>query len=352
MIANRMLLGAAAMMLATSVQAQDRYPLTVVPQGKGPYSFPDGYRTDFSKMQFQVAEKYAANIFVLRGNEGVDMTHPEAAGGRSAVLFGADGALIVDTEYPPTAEKQLKVVRSFTNAPIKYVINTHVHPDHVGSNAIFAKEGARIIASENLLAEMKPNPAAPPPASPPDPAGYPVQTYAYDPANPGKVALSLTLNGETVDVIPLGPGHTGGDSAVRFQKANVIMFGDVIRNFGGPFVDQGNGGSIAGVIATIDVLTKLANDKTTLAPGHGALMHKSDLVPLRAMFVDLMAKTKAMVDAGKTMKEVQDADPMKPYAASLPGYNQAAADRFVEELYLEAKGLPPLVNGRRAFPKN
>ena len=114
-----------------------------------------------------VAEKYAANIFVLRGNEGVDMTHPEAAGGRSAVLFGADGALIVDTEYPPTAEKQLKVVRSFTNAPIKYVINTHVHPDHVGSNAIFAKEGARIIASENLLAEMKPNPAAPPPASPP-----------------------------------------------------------------------------------------------------------------------------------------------------------------------------------------
>lgn len=349
---KKILLSAAAIAALSANAWAQTYPQTVVPQGKGPYTFPDGYRTDFSKMEFQVAEKYAANIFVLRGNEGVDMTHPEAAGGRSAVLFGADGALIVDTEYPPTAEKQLKVVRSFTNAPIKYVINTHVHPDHVGSNAIFAKEGARIIASENLLAEMKPNPAAPPPASPPDPAGYPVQTYAYDPANPGKVALSLTLNGETVDVIPLGPGHTGGDSAVRFQKANVIMFGDVIRNFGGPFVDQGNGGSIAGVIATIDVLTKLANDKTTLAPGHGALMHKSDLVPLRAMFVDLMAKTKAMVDAGKTMKEVQDADPMKPYAASLPGYNQAAADRFVEELYLEAKGLPPLVNGRRAFPKN
>jgi glyoxylase-like metal-dependent hydrolase (beta-lactamase superfamily II) len=198
---------------------------------------------------------------------------------------------------------------------------------------------------------MKPNPAAPPPASPPDPAGYPVQTYAFDPANPGKVAVSLTLNGETVDVIPLGPGHTGGDSAVRFEKANVIMFGDVIRNFGGPFIDQGNGGSIEGAIATMDLLTKIADDNTTLAPGHGALMHKRDLVPLRAMFVDLLAKAGAMVKAGKSMDEFKAADLMKPYAASLPGYNQAAADRFVEELYYEAKGLPPLVNGRRAMPR-
>lgn len=351
MIIKRLLLGAVAVAaLSTSAWAQS-YPQTVVPQGKGPYTFPDGYRTDFSKMEFQVAEKYAANIFVLRGNEGVDMTHPEAAGGRSAVLFGADGALVVDTEYPPTAEKQLKAIRAFTNAPIRYVINTHVHPDHVGSNAIFAKEGAKIIASENLKTEMMPNPAAPPAASPPDPAGYPVQTYAFDPANPGKPAVTLTLNGETVDVIPLGPGHTGGDSAFRFQKANVIMFGDVIRNFGGPFIDQGNGGSIQGVVASIDLLSKLADDNTTLAPGHGALMHKSDLVPLRAMFVDLLAKTGALVKAGKTMDEVKATNLTKPYENVWPGYNQAASDRFVEELYLEAKGLPPLVNARRAMPR-
>jgi len=323
----------------------------VVPQGKGPYSFPDGYKTDFSKMEFTVAEKYAPNIFVLRGNEGVDMTHPEAAGGRSAVLFGPDGALVVDTEYPPVADKQLKAIRAFTDAPIRYVVNTHVHPDHVGSNALFAKQGAKIIASENLLTEMKPNPAAPPAATPPDPAGYPVQTYAFDPANPGKPAVTLHLNGETVDIIPLGPGHTGGDSAVRFQKANVIMFGDVIRNFGGPFIDQGNGGSIQGVIASLDLLSKIADDNTTLAPGHGALMHKRDLVPLRAMFVDLLAKTGTLVKEGKSLQEVQEAGLMNPYEASLPGYNQPAADRFVEELYYEAKGLPPLVNGRRAMPR-
>ncbi len=351
MTVRTLLLGvAAAALLSTAASAQS-YPQTVVPQGKGPYTFPDGYRTDFAKMEFAVAEKYAPNIFVLRGNEGVDMTHPEAGGGRSAILFGADGALVVDTEYPQTGDKQLKAIRAFTNAPIKYVINTHVHPDHSGNNALFAKEGAKIIASENLKMEMMPNPAAPPPASMPDPTGYPTQTYAYDPANPGKPAVTLTLNGETVDVIPLGPGHTGGDSAVRFQKANVIMFGDVIRNFGGPFIDQGNGGSIQGVVASIDLLSKLADDKTTLAPGHGALMTKKDLVPLRAMFVDLLAKSDALVKAGKTMDEVKAADLTKPYENVWPGYNKAASDRFVEELYLEAKGLPVIVNGRRAMPR-
>lgn len=354
----RLLLGAAIVAaVSTSVWAQDNYPVTVVPQGKGPYTFPDGYRTDFSKIELKVAEKFSANLYVLRGNEGVDMTHPEAAGGRSGVLFGPDGILIVDTQYPGVGDKQLAAVRTISDGPIKYVVNTHVHPDHVGSNATFAKQGAVIIASENLKTEMLPNPNAPPrpagapPVAPVDPASLPTRTVAYDPANPGKPGMTIQMNGETVDVIPLGPGHTGGDSAVYFHKANAIFFGDVIRNFGGPFIDQGNGGSIQGAIATMDLLTKISNDKTILAPGHGALMTRKDLVPLRAMFVDLLAKTKVQVDAGKSMADLEKADLMAPYANSLPGYNQAAADRFVDELYYEVKGLPPLVDGRRAMPR-
>ncbi len=360
----RLLLGAAVFaalstnVLSTNVRAQtDNYPVTVVPQGKGPYTFPDGYKTDFSKMQLHLAEKLSPNLYVVRGNEGIDTTHPEAAGGRMAVLFGADGALVVDTPYPTLGERALGAIRTFTDAPIRILLNTHVHPDHVGTNADFAKQGALIIASENLRSEMLPNPAAPPPAAgapparPVDPASLPVLTYAYDPANPGKPAMTIHLDGETVDIIPLSPGHTGGDSAFRFQKANVIFFGDVIRNFGGPFIDQGNGGSIQGAIATLDVLTKLSDDKTVLAPGHGALMNKKDLVPLRAMFVDLLAKAGKLVAAGKSMTDVEAAGLMAPYASSLPGYTQAAADRFADELYYEAKGLPPLVNGRRAMPR-
>jgi cyclase len=355
----RLFLGAAIIAaLSTNVWAQtENYPVTVVPQGKGPYTFPDGYRTDFGKIEPKLAEKFAADLFVIRGNEGIDTTHPEAAGGRIGVLFGPDGALVVDTQYPGVGDKMLQAIRSFTDAPIRILVNTHVHPDHVGSNATLAKQGALIIASENLRAEMLPNPNAPPrPAgSPPvasvDPASLPVVTYAFDPANPGKPAMTVHLDGDTVDIIPLGPGHTGGDSAIYFHKANAIFFGDVIRNFGGPFIDQGNGGSIQGAIATMDVLTKISDDNTILAPGHGALMHKKDLVPLRAMFVDLLAKTKTLVAADKSMTDVEKADLMAPYANSLPGYNQAAADRFADELYYEVRGLPPLVEGRRAMPR-
>jgi cyclase len=149
----------------------------------------------------------------------------------------------------------------------------------------------------------------------------------------------------------LGPGQTGGDSAIRFQKANVIMFGDVIRNFGGPFIDHGNGGSIKGAVETLDLLTKISDDNTVLAPGHGALLRKRDLAPIRAMLVDLLDKSAKLVAAGKSMADLEKAGLFAPYQASLPGYNQAAADRFVDELYLEAKGLPPIVDGRRAMPR-
>jgi cyclase len=355
----RLLVGAAVIAaLSTTVWAQtDNYPVTLVPQGNGPYTFPEGFRTDYSKVQIALAEKLSPDLYVLRGNEGVDSTHPEAEGGRIAVLFGADGVLMVDSQNPTLGDKILTQIRSFTDAPIRILVNTHVHPDHIGNNAFFAKQGALIIGSENLRTEMLPNPNAPPrpagapPVAPVDPASLPVETYAFDPANPGKPAFTIHLDGETVDVIPLGPAHTGGDTAIRFQKANMIFFGDVIRNFGGPFIDQANGGSIRGVIATLDLLTKISDDNTVLAPGHGALMHRKDFVPLRAMFVDLLAKTGKLVAAGKSMTDVEAAGLMAPYENSLPGYTQAAADRFVDELYYEVKGLPPIVDGRRAMPR-
>ncbi len=275
-------------------------------------------------------EKLSPDLYVLRGNEGVDATHPEAEGGRIAVLFGADGVLMVNSRNPTLGDRISRPDTRLHRMPIRILVNTHVHPDHIGNDAFFAKQGALIIGSQNLRDEMLPNPNAPPrPAGAPpvaagDPASLPVRLYAFDPANPGKPAFTVHLDGETVDIIPLGPAHTGGDTAIRFEKANVIFFGDVIRNFGGPYIDQANGGSIRGVIAALDLLTKISDDNTVLAPGHGSLMHRKDFVPLRAMFVDLFAKTQKLVAAGKSMKDVEAAGLMAPYASSLPGYTQAA----------------------------
>src|SRR5579864_4466180 len=201
------------------------YPITVVPPGKGPYQFPQGYQTPWDKIEMLVTEKLSPNLYLLHGSAGLDPTHPDAAGGRVAVLFGSDGVLMVDTEDPQLASKTLDTIRTFSNAPIKIVVNSHVHPDHTGGNAFFAKQGAVIFSQENLRNEMLAGRA-------PDPAGVPTAVYRY--GTPGNPAVTIQMDGETVDFIPMMPSHTAGDTIVRFQKANVIYIEDFYRNFGYP----------------------------------------------------------------------------------------------------------------------
>src|SRR6202035_249413 len=123
---------AAAFVIATvwaTVWAQgSQYPITLIPPGKGPYTFPEGYQTPWDRIEIMVTAKMSPNLFVLHGSEGLDSAHPEASGGRAMALFGPDGVLLVDTENRQVADKTLKAIRSFTNAPIKVLVNTHIHP--------------------------------------------------------------------------------------------------------------------------------------------------------------------------------------------------------------------------------
>src|SRR3984893_19588006 len=89
-----------------------KYPVTLIPPGKGPYTFPQGYETPWDKIQIVVTAKMSPNLFVLHGSEGLDPAHPDASGGRVMVLFGAEGILLVDTENRQVAEKTLKAIRS------------------------------------------------------------------------------------------------------------------------------------------------------------------------------------------------------------------------------------------------
>ena len=196
------------------------YPITVVPPGKGQYQFPPGYQTPWDKIEMLVTEKLAPNHYSLHGSAGLDPAHPDAAGGRVAVLFGSDGVLMVDTEDPQLAMKTLDTIRTFTSAPIKIVVNSHIHPDHTGGNAFFAKQGAVIFSQENLRDEMLSPPGQGNAGRAPDPAGVPTATYRY--GSPGAPAVTIHMNGETVDFIPMMPSHTAGDTIVRFNKANVI----------------------------------------------------------------------------------------------------------------------------------
>jgi glyoxylase-like metal-dependent hydrolase (beta-lactamase superfamily II) len=343
-----------------AIAAAVQYPVELVKPGTGPYTFPAGYQIPWDRIEIMVTAKMSPNLFVLHGSQGLDPAHPDASGGRAMALFGPDGVLLVDTENRQVADKTLKTIRSFTDAPIRILVNTHIHPDHTGANAFFAKQGAVIFAQENLRSEMLRPPgrgnqpagrATGAPGSNVDMAGVPTGVYSYNAATPGQPAVTFAMNGETVDFIPMMPSHTAGDTIVRFRNANVIYIEDFYRNFGYPFADQANGGSLQGMLEAVDLIEKLAGPDTTLVPGHGTLVKKGDLLPYRAMVADILARVKALRDQGKSLQDVLAANLTAPYDKTTQGDTQQSKDRFITEAYDEAKDFPPVVDGKRTMPR-
>jgi len=336
---------AALAVLPLGLLAQE-YPITLIPPGQNNPTYPPGYETPWDEIEIRVTEKMSPNLFVLHGSHDLDRNHPDASGGRVMVLFGPDGVLMVDTQNRQVGEKTLAAVRAFTDEPIRIVVNSHIHSDHTGANATFANEGALIYAQENLRNEM----LRPRSGRAPNPADVPVSTYAYNEATRGEPAVTFYMNGDTVDFIPMMPSHTGGDTVVRFRSADVIYIEDFYRNFGYPFADQGNGGSIQGMLDAVDLIRELAGPETTLVPGHGTLIHEDDLLPYRAMIVDIMAKVSALRAQGRSLDDVLAANLTAPYDATTLGDSEQSKNRFITAVYDELGGLPPIVDGKRAMP--
>jgi len=316
-------------------------PAIVCAQTQTPASQAAGQGRSFAqwdKIEISVTAKLAPNLYILQGSPDLDTTHPDAAGGRIAVLFGPDGILMVDSQDEELHEKVLQTIRTFSSAPIRILVNSHIHPDHTGGDPFFAKQGAVIFAREELRDEMlhPPRRSDGSPATAPDPAGVPVVTYRL--GTPGTAAVTIHMDGEAVDFIPVPASHTGGDTVVRFQNANAIYIGDFYRNFGYPFADQANGGSIRGMITAIDMIEAIAGPDTTLITGHGTMVKKAELLPYRAMVVDILARTKKLVDEGKSLSDVLAANLTAPYDATTKGDTPASKIRFITEVYNEVKG--------------
>jgi cyclase len=297
----------------------------------------------YDKSEF-TAEMVGPNVYILTGSPGTDPGHPEGAGGRVGVLAGPDGVLMVDASYAPLADKLAAAIRKISPAPIRFLVDTHEHPDHTGGNPAFARMGALILAREEVRQELS---VGFPPAvaaaigkaaSGTDPDRLPVLTYGMG------EPLKIRIDGETVDLIPVRAAHTDGDTIVRFENADVMMIGDFYRNYGYPFIDPQHGGSFKGVLDALDAVVKIAGPKTTLVPGHGAVIHVADIEPYRAMIVDMQTKVNAMVRDGKTLQDVLAAKLASPYDAKVPGGLAplpagfgTSADRFIGTLYAEVK---------------
>src|SRR5579871_2846392 len=296
-------------------------------------SFVQGQGIDYAKIEI-LTEKIAPNLYVLSGSAGADPGHQDAAGGRIGVLTGPDGIFMVDAQYAQITDKVVAAIRKISSEPIRFLVNTHVHPDHTAGNANIVKLGAVLMAREELREEMlRPGRAG---AAKPDPAGVPLVTYGLgDP-------VKLRMNGETVDLIPVRAAHTGGDTMIRFENADVIMIGDFYRNYGYPFIDTNNGGTLRGALEALEITMKLAGPNTRLVPGHGTIIHRDDIIPYRDMMLDVQSKVQQMIRDGKTEKEVLAAKVTSAYDAKVPGGllpagNGTSADRFVSMVYAQLK---------------
>ena len=290
---------------------------------------------DYAHIEIET-QKIAPNLYMLSGSAGADPGHQDAAGGRIGILAGTDGIFMVDAQYAQISEKVLAAIRKISSEPIRFLVNTHVHGDHTAGNAFFVKQGALLLAREDLREELV-RQAATNPNAPRDPARLPAVTYGMgDP-------VKFRLNGEVVDLIPVRAAHTGGDTMVRFENADVIMIGDFYRNYGYPFIDTNNGGTLKGALEALDLTMKLAGPNTRLIPGHGTTIHREDILPYRDMILDVRARVQKMIDEGKSEKEVLAAKVTAPYDAKVPGGLLPAgagtsADRFVSMVYSQLKG--------------
>jgi cyclase len=303
------------------------------------HSWAQGQGIDYARIEIET-QKIAPNLYMLSGSAGADPGHQDAAGGRIGILAGPDGIFMVDAQYAQVTDRVAAAIRKISSEPIRFLVNTHVHGDHTAGNANFVRMGALLFAREELREELSrpPAPAAngsPAPAR--DPARLPVVTYGLG------EPVKFRLNGEIVDLIPVRAAHTGGDTMVRFENADVIMIGDFYRNYGYPFIDTNNGGTLKGALEALDYTMKLAGPNTRLIPGHGTIIHREDIVPYRDMMVDIQAKVQRMIDAGRSQQEVLAAKLTAPYDAKVPGGLLPAgagtsADRFVGMVYSQLKG--------------
>ena len=273
---------------------------------------------DFSKIEIKTT-KLGNNFYTLEGQ-----------GGTIGVLAGPDGVLMVDDQFAPLSAKIAAAIKQISDQPIRFLVNTHVHPDHTGGNENFGKMGAIIFAREELRDRlMHPNPAANgTPGVPAPAAALPLVTY--------EGIVKLHINGEVVELIPIPKAHTDGDTMIYFPGLDIIMTGDFYRSVQYPNIDRNNGGTLNGLLDGLGVVIGLAGPNTKIVPGHGPVVGRAEVMANRDMILVVRDRVAQLIAQGKTQDEVLAANPTAEYDARVPN-SKETTQRFVTQLYAELK---------------
>jgi glyoxylase-like metal-dependent hydrolase (beta-lactamase superfamily II) len=261
------------------------------------------------------------NVYVLIGS-----------GGNTTVQIGPDGVLVVDTMFAPLAPKILAAIRTLSDKPLRYILNTHVHVDHAGANEPLLRlsPGATILAHENVQKVMSRTPSGTP-GNPQDrfiqPKGaWPTETYQDQ--------KSFKFNGETIELYHQPSAHSDGDTIVYFRGSNVISGGDIFAISRFSSYDTDGGGTLEGMLAGLNRMVTMSTPDTRLVPGHGPVATRAQLVAYRDMSVDIRNQVQALVGKGMTLEQVKAARPTAKYEPPYGGPN-GNTDNVLGDIFLD-----------------
>lgn len=253
----------------------------------------DGWGVDLDTVEIRT-ENLADGLHVLRG-----------AGGAVIASVGPDGVLIVDDQFDATVDKLRSAIDALGGDGIDLVVNTHAHFDHADGNPALGAAGARIVAHENARRLMMTGATL-------DYVGRVYEQPAYPASGLPDMtfddAMRLYFNGEQIDLVYGGAGHTDGDIAVWFRNANVVHVGDLYTD-PWPYIDAANGGSLGDFVRTLDALHELIDDETRIVSGHRPTVSRSELRTYTDRLQVVHERLARMRSRGMTIEEVIAAAP-------------------------------------------
>ncbi|WOJ96591.1 MBL fold metallo-hydrolase [Congregibacter brevis] len=247
-------------------------------------------------------------------------------GGNMGLSTGDDTTFLIDDQFAPLTDKIVAAIAEITDHPVEYVLNTHWHGDHTGGNENFGKQGALIMAHDKVRARLEKGKTTDTgEVLLPQPEALPVVTF--------NDSLTLHVNKQTIKGVHVHHAHTDGDVIVHFEDANVIHMGDTFFNQRYPWIDLKSGGHIDGVIKAAKIALALSDEHTRIIPGHGPLAGKMDLQKHHDRIVAIRKEIASMMDAGKTLEEIQAAKPTAPFDSEVDSSVSISAERMVDIVY-------------------
>jgi glyoxylase-like metal-dependent hydrolase (beta-lactamase superfamily II) len=254
----------------------------------------------------------------------------EGQGGNILVVIGDDGIIMVDAELAPLHDQIKAAITESSSLPIKYLVDTHFHGEQTGGNAPFHRDGAIIVAQDNVRVRLLAGTTngVTYNKSPPAPVdAIPTETYVGG-------TKTVTVRGREALLTHATNAHTDGDSWIYLADANVIFTGDLFYNNSRyPTIDYANGGDIRGMVRANEAFLKLANPQTKIVSSRGgAVAGKAEVTAFRDMLAAARDRVAAMLGKGMTEEDAVAARPFADLDAKWAG-NERDAVNFVRMAY-------------------